>query len=112
MFTSIPSMTVSDLDDPLGDELSVIDVREQVEWDHGHIDGAVHLPMTEFVDRRAELPDGRLLVVCRVGNRPARVTAYLVQQGYDAVNLDGGMVDWAAAERPMVSETGAPPQVV
>ena len=112
MFTSIPSMTVSDLDDPLGDELSVIDVRVQIEWDHGHIDGAVHLPMTEFVDRRAELPDGRLLVVCRVGNRSARVTAYLVQQGYDAVNLDGGMVDWAAAGRRMVSDTGAPPQVV
>jgi rhodanese-related sulfurtransferase len=68
--------------------------------------------MTEFVDRRAELPEGRLLIVCRVGNRSARVTAYLVQQGYDAVNLDGGMVDWAGAGRPMVSETTGPPHVV
>jgi rhodanese-related sulfurtransferase len=112
MFSSIPAVTVAELDDPLPDKTSVIDVREQVEWDHGHIDGAQHLPMTELVERREEIPQGRLLVVCRVGNRSAQVTAYLVQQGYDAVNLDGGMVDWAAAGRAMVSESGRPPQVV
>ncbi|HEX6148893.1 rhodanese-like domain-containing protein [Nocardioides sp.] len=105
-------MTVSDLDDPLPDGLSVLDVREQVEWDHGHIDGAQHLPMMELVERRDEIPQGRVLVVCRVGNRSARVTAYLVQQGYDAVNLDGGMVDWAGSGRTMVSETDGRPQVV
>ena len=112
MFSSIPAVTVTELDDPLPDETSVLDVREQVEWDHGHIDGARHLPMTQLVERREEIPQGRLLVVCRVGSRSAQVTAYLVQQGYDAVNLHGGMVDWAAAGRAMVSETGGPPQVV
>ena len=112
MFSSIPAVTVTELDDPLPDETSVLDVREQVEWDHGHIDGAQHLPMMQLVERREEIPQGRLLVVCRVGSRSAQVTAYLVQQGYDAVNLDGGMVDWAAAGRAMVSETRRPPQVV
>jgi rhodanese-related sulfurtransferase len=38
--------------------------------------------------------------------------AYLAQSGHDVVNLDGGMLDWEAAGRPMVSETGAVPQVV
>jgi rhodanese-related sulfurtransferase len=38
--------------------------------------------------------------------------AYLQQQGYDAVNLDGGLLDWEAEGRPLVSETGAPPQVL
>jgi rhodanese-related sulfurtransferase len=38
--------------------------------------------------------------------------AYLRQRGHDAVNLEGGMVDWEAAGRPLVSETGEPPKVV
>jgi rhodanese-related sulfurtransferase len=112
MFSSIPAVTVPELDDPLPDAMCVLDVREQVEWDHGHIEGARHLPMMELVERRDEIPAVPVLVVCRVGSRSAQVTAYLVQQGYDAVNLDGGMVDWAAAGRSMVSETGRPPQVV
>jgi rhodanese-related sulfurtransferase len=37
---------------------------------------------------------------------------WLQQQGLDAVNLQGGMIDWADAGRPMVSETGQPPHVV
>jgi rhodanese-related sulfurtransferase len=105
MFSSIPAVTVPELDDPLPDATCVLDVREQVEWDHGHIEGARHLPMMELVERRGEIPPGPVLVVCRVGSRSA-------QQGFDAVNLDGGMVDWAAAGRAMVSETGGPPQVV
>ena len=60
----------------------------------------------------AELPTGQLLVVCRIGGRSAQATGFLVQQGIDAVNLDGGMLEWAAASRPMVSDSGQPPQVV
>ena len=66
----------------------------------------------ELVQRLAEVPAGRTVVVCKVGARSAQATAYLAQQGYDVVNLDGGMVEWAAAGRPMVSDTGRPPQVV
>jgi rhodanese-related sulfurtransferase len=51
-------------------------------------------------------------VVCKVGARSARVAGYLVQQGRDAVNLDGGLLDWEAAGRALVSETGQPPLVV
>ena len=112
MFSSIPSVTVPELDDPLPDVTCVLDVREQVEWDHGHIEGARHLPMMELVERRGESRSARCSSCAGSGSRSAQVTAYLVQQGYDAVNLDGGMVDWAAAGRAMVSETGRPPQVV
>jgi rhodanese-related sulfurtransferase len=34
------------------------------------------------------------------------VTEYLVQSGYEAVNLDGGLVDWEAAGRPLVADAG------
>jgi len=108
----LPTVTVADLPDPLPDEVAVLDVREPVEWHHGHIEGATHLPLMQLVQRLAEVPRGRVVVVCKVGARSAQATAYLAQQGLDVANLDGGMVEWAAAGRPMVSETGGPAQVV
>lgn len=112
MRPDISSITVDDLPDPLPDEMTVLDVREREEWDHGHIEGALHVPLMQLPDRRDELPGGRVLVVCKIGGRSMRATHYLAQQGYDAVQLDGGMVDWAGAGRPMLSELGRPPLVV
>jgi len=109
---NIPTVTVQDLPDPPPDGTSILDVREPVEWEHGHIDGAIHIPMMELTQRIDELPVGRTVVVCKVGGRSAQVVAYLVQQGHDAVNLDGGMIEWADAGRAMVSDTGHPPHVV
>ncbi len=109
---NVPTVAVSGVPDPMPDGLVVLDVREQLEFDHGHIDGAVHVPLGELAARVGELPEGQTLVVCKVGGRSARAVGWLVQQGRDAVNLDGGMVDWADAGRPMVSETDRPPQVV
>ena len=108
----IPTVTTNELPNPLPEGVSVLDVREPVEWAHGHIDGAVHIPLMELVQRLAEVPDGRTVVVCKVGARSAQAVAYLSQQGYDVANLDGGLVEWAGDGRPMVSDTGRPPQVV
>ena len=88
-------------------EGALIDVREQDEWEAGHAEGALHIPMGQVVARIAELPDERLYVVCRVGGRSAQVVQYLVAQGLEAVNVDGGMYAWEAAGRPMVSGSGA-----
>ncbi|NUR72227.1 MAG: rhodanese-like domain-containing protein [Hamadaea sp.] len=92
----------------------LLDVREPDEWSAGHAPGAVHLPMMEIPVRLAEIPqEGDVVVVCRSGGRSGQVVAYLQQQGYDnVVNLDGGMLDWAAAGRPMVSEDGQPARVL
>lgn len=109
---SIPTVSLAAVPDPLPEELAVLDVREQTEYDQGHIDGAVHVPLSELPDRIAEVSQGQTLVVCRVGGRSAQATGWLAEQGYDVVNLDGGMLDWEAAGRAMVSETGQPPQVV
>jgi rhodanese-related sulfurtransferase len=46
-----------------------------------------------------------------MGGRSAQVTAWLNQQGWQAANLEGGMLAWATAGRPMVSEDGQPPRV-
>jgi rhodanese-related sulfurtransferase len=86
----------------------LLDVRENDEWDAGHADGAVHIPMGEVVSRISEVPEGgRVHVVCRVGGRSAQVTQYLIGQGVDAVNVSGGMLDWEAAGRPVVGDNGS-----
>jgi rhodanese-related sulfurtransferase len=99
----VPSVTVDQLANPLPDTLTVVDVRERVEWHHGHLAGSLHIPLMELPARLGELPDeGQVLVVCAVGARSARAVEYLVQQGRDAVNLDGGLVEWQAAGRELV----------
>lgn len=108
----IPTVAIDGLPDPLPEDLVVLDVREPVEWDYGHIEGAVHIPLSLLPLRLAELPAAQTLVVCKIGGRSAQAVAWLQQQGHDAVNLAGGMLDWEAAGRPMVSENGHPPQVV
>ena len=108
----VRSVTVDGVPQPLPPGLGVLDVREDVEWAHGHIEGATHIPLHDLPARVSEVPDGQTLVVCKVGARSALATDYLQRSGHDVVNLDGGMLDWQAAGRPMVSDTGRPPQVV
>ncbi|MFD4969604.1 rhodanese-like domain-containing protein [Streptomyces sp. NPDC058424] len=109
----MPTVGVQDLED--GDFL--LDVREDDEWRAGHAEGVLHIPLSEFVARYGELTetapeDGRIHVICRSGARSAQVAMYLVQQGVDAVNVDGGMQMWAASGRPVVTDEGRPGQVV
>ena len=110
--TQIPTVPLAGVPDPLPAGLRVLDVREELEWRHGHIDGATHIPLMELPHRLADVPEGQVLVVCRVGGRSAQAVGYLARQGLEVVNLEGGMLDWAEAGRRMVSETGAPPRVV
>ncbi|WP_327296429.1 rhodanese-like domain-containing protein [Streptomyces sp. NBC_01197] len=95
----------------------LLDVREDNEWAAGHAEGALHIPMSEFVARFGEVTEavaqgGQAFVICRVGGRSAQVTQYLVQQGIDAVNVDGGMLAWEGAGRPMVTDGGDPAYVL
>ena len=108
----IPTVTIDGVPDPLPDGLHVLDVREDVEWQHGHIDGALHIPLRDLPARVSDVPDGQTLVVCKVGGRSAQAVQYLLGHGHDVVNLDGGMLDWEAAGRPMVSDGAGAPQVV
>src|SRR3954454_8767826 len=102
---SVPTVTVDQLPSPLPEGLVVLDVREPIEWHHGRVAGSVHVPMMQIPERLAELPtEGQVLVVCKVGGRSARVVEYLVAHGVDAVNLDGGLVEWESAGRPLVAD--------
>jgi len=111
----ITTVEIEGVPDPLPEGLVVLDVREDDEWAAAHIEGAVHIPLMELPARLGEfveLEADQTLVVCKAGGRSARAVAYLTQQGYDAVNLVDGMMGWERAGRPMVADTGAPPQVI
>jgi rhodanese-related sulfurtransferase len=95
----------------------LLDVREADEWSAGHIKDAVHVPMMQLPQRLhyepgSITPENPVVVICKMGGRSAQVTAWLRHQGYDAVNLAGGMLAWAAAGKPMHSDDGHPPRVV
>ncbi|MEE6294996.1 rhodanese-like domain-containing protein [Georgenia wangjunii] len=107
-------LTVDQLDasNPVPAGAVVLDVREQDEWDAGHVPGATHIPLGELPARTADVPEADLVVVCRSGGRSARATAWLTQAGFDARNLDGGMKAWERAGLPITRDDGGEPTVV
>ncbi|HEY8824429.1 MAG TPA: rhodanese-like domain-containing protein [Candidatus Limnocylindria bacterium] len=94
-------------------ELHLLDVREQDEWDAGHIEGAQHIPLGELGDRLAEVPTEHVVVaVCRTGSRSDRAAKGLRMSGIGAENLDGGVTAWSRAGLPLVAKSGAPGRVI
>ncbi|MFH8556122.1 rhodanese-like domain-containing protein [Streptomyces celluloflavus] len=112
-FGSLPTVGV----DALTPEDFLLDVREDDEWEAGHAEGALHIPMSEFTARYGELTEaapegGKVYVLCRVGGRSAQVAQYLIQQVIDAVNVDGGMQAWEATGRPVSDGKGGSGTVI
>jgi rhodanese-related sulfurtransferase len=91
---TIPSITVEELRRDR-DSYLVLDVREDDEWEHGHVDGSMHIPMAQLPARLTEIPTShRVACLCRSGNRSAKVTAWLLANGVDALNVQGGTLAW------------------
>jgi hydroxyacylglutathione hydrolase len=83
------------------DELAVIDVRNAAEWDTGHIDGAVNIPVTELVSRIDEIRRDRpVATICETGYRSAVAASILARAGAgEVIYVDGGMKEFRLAER-------------
>ena len=80
-----------------GDDYVVLDVREQNEFNAGHIPGSILIPYTQ-IDAKAEtmLPnkDKQILVYCRSGRRSKIASESLAKLGYTNVKEFGGIIDW------------------
>jgi rhodanese-related sulfurtransferase len=94
-------------------EFHLLDVREEDEWDAGHIDGAQHIPLGDLGARLAEVPKERVVVaVCRSGSRSDRAAKGLRLSGYQAENLEGGVTEWSRSGLPLVAKTGGAGRVI
>ncbi|MFA9444508.1 rhodanese-like domain-containing protein [Egicoccus sp. AB-alg6-2] len=94
------------------DDVVFLDVREPDEWQAGHIEGALHIPMGQLNQRIDELDAEREFVaVCRSGNRSGAVTEAMKRAGYEVENLDGGMQAWSRDGLPFVADGGGDPRV-
>jgi len=87
-----------------GKKVALIDVREPVEWDINHIDGAQLIPQSSINSGEglAKLPQDRIPVLyCKTGVRSAEALAAVKKAGFsDAVHLQGGIVAWAQQMQP------------
>jgi rhodanese-related sulfurtransferase len=91
-------------DDPA---LQLIDVREPYERDAGYIDGSRHIELTKLPSAAATLDAGRPVVFyCRVGARSTMAAQALRASGVEAYSMDGGLVRWAAEQRPLAPDGG------
>ena len=98
-------VTISELADAIGRNGFVLDVREDYEWQDGHVPTAKHIPMNDVPDRIAELDDGaRIFVICRSGGRSMTIANYLESQGYDVVSVAGGTQAWIDSGKELSNE--------
>ena len=75
----------------------ILDVREQNEYDEGHIKGAILIPYTEIENKAEEMlpdKDAQILVYCRSGRRSKIASESLAKLGYTNIKEFGGIIDW------------------
>lgn len=88
-------------------EVEVIDVREDLEWEAGHVAGARHIRLEEVSASADSIDRNRPVVFqCRGGSRSEMVASAFRESGWDAYNMDGGLRAWAEADLPLEPEGG------
>ncbi len=79
-----------------------VDVRERVEYAHGHVPGARSIPMGQLASRLGELdPSKPVHVICATGNRSRAMADLLVTAGFDAASVSTGTSGWVSAGHPV-----------
>ena len=100
-------MTATELKQRLdkGDDIQIIDVREDNEVAVARIPNSVHIPLAQVVNRMSEIDPNRETVVhCKMGGRSARAIEALKRSGYSGnlINLKGGIIGWSNEVDPSV----------
>jgi glyoxylase-like metal-dependent hydrolase (beta-lactamase superfamily II)/rhodanese-related sulfurtransferase len=102
-------LSFDDLAKEIGDDAYIIDTRQILEWEAGHVAGANFIPFYEVADRLAEIPrDKPVYIYCGSGYRAAAVVSVLQHEGYDNVALVDDSFGNAAAHGFEIEATAAP----
>lgn len=107
--TSTQSISAHDLADQLASkQITVIDVREPMEYASGHIAGSLNVPLSLL--HQADLPQGPLVLVCQSGKRSAQGLKRLLERGFPhpVGDLAGGLPNWQQAGYPVRKLKNAP----
>ncbi len=103
---TVAPVKIEQAENQLRNGAQLLDVRTQQEWDEGHLKNATLVTVTEdgFLDKaKAALdPKKEVLVYCRSGRRSALAAAQLRAAGFTVSDLDGGIIAWKAAGKPLV----------
>ncbi|MGM9833095.1 MAG: rhodanese-like domain-containing protein [Candidatus Limisoma sp.] len=90
-------------------DVVVLDVRTADEFNQGHIENALNIDINQsnFLEKaKSALPkDKTIAVYCRSGRRSAKAAERLSSEGYKAVNLSGGIVEWTNSNMPVTTDT-------
>ena len=103
----VPQIDVRDASARLSaGELQLVDVREPAELARAQVAGARHVPLRELAARLGEVdPHRPVAFICRSGTRSALAARKAVKEGYEAVNVRGGMNAWARAGLPLIGDS-------
>ena len=86
-------------------DLILVDCREQGEWDEGHIESALFIPLSDFANQyKAHLTDKskKIVLQCRSGKRSLNACQLLLEEGFENLyNLDGGILAWGQSGYPI-----------
>jgi rhodanese-related sulfurtransferase len=97
----IPEIAPHELNEKLKDKRKflLIDVRQPEEFKSGHVPGAKLIPLGELSRRINELPkDKEIACICATGNRSSSAVRMLSKQGYNVINVRGGMYLWSRTQ--------------
>ena len=88
-----------------GDDIQIVDVREDFEVAMGQIPNAIHIPLGQVLNRMGEIdPTRETVVYCKMGGRSARAIDALQRSGYSGklINLQGGIIGWSNEVDPSI----------
>jgi rhodanese-related sulfurtransferase len=103
----VNEVSASEAFELLEGDVLLLDVRQENEWDAGHAPMATLIPLAELPDRLDDLPKDRVIIcACRSGARSLRAATFLQENGFETVNMTGGMLAWVAGDLPFESESG------
>ena len=90
-----------------GEDIFLLDVREDWEFSLASIEGSENFPLAEVVDRQQEFAlEEEIVVICHYGERSQRAAQELVECGFNVYNLIGGIDAWSQVVDPNVPRYG------